>query len=139
MIRFGVVSSEAISNTVYNGANRFRSVNFPTNYIEKLNQKNGFFIKLEQSILESGIKNPILCYATDKGTLCRYGTSRLWVAKKHKLNLPVIIADYIDRWTDLEILETEDDVRSKFVDQPEILELGEPLRIDACPHIHLSD
>lgn len=97
-----------------------------------------FYLKLEKSILKEGFRNPIFCNSYEEGTFCRYGTSRLWLAKKHKLEVPVIIADYVDRWTDLELLANKDDVLDHFRDRPEVLELGkDEMRFDGCPHTHL--
>ena len=99
-----------------------------------------FYQKLEESILREGFRNPIFCNSLEEGTFCRYGTSRLWIAKRHNLEIPAIIADYKDRWNTLEELFSEEEIRSKFNDQPKIIEITEQeMRIDACPHSHLQE
>jgi len=83
-------------------------------HMDELNAQNGFFIKIEESILKDGIINPILVslgwvipnvYDTlpediqkslDKTLIClTKGGSRLWVAQKHNLDVPCIISDYV--------------------------------------------
>jgi hypothetical protein len=109
-----------------------------TTYKEQ-EQKNQFFTKLEKSIEREGIRNPIFCLSIEQGTFCRYGTTRLWVAQKRKLKIPCIIADYVERWTDLEELHTKDDILCKYIDKPELIQINQvDMRIDACPHYHLS-
>ena len=147
-IQFGVVPSGAISNSVivlnpaYGeriGKYGSRPVKPDTAHYKSLQEKNEFYTKLEASILDEGFRNPIFCNSINEGTFCRYGTSRLWIAKKHKLDIPVIICDYINRW-ELEELKTEDEIRSKFKDQPQLLELNdEDMRFDQCPQTHLGE
>ena len=133
------MDSSTISNQVYNGAG-YRDVRPPHSWVDKLNSKNGFYSKLEASILAEGFRNPVFAISDGASTRVRYGTSRLWMAKKHKLDIPVIIADYVHRWDDLEELLTEEDVLSKFKDPPALLEIGDyEMRIDQCPHSHLKN
>ena len=145
-IRFGVLPSGSISDLVIVKNPEYgkpvgkwgsRPVKPEMSWYRKLEQENQFYTRLEQSILEDGFRNPIFCNSIPEGTFCRYGTSRLWFAKKHKLDIPCVIADYTQSWEDLEELKTEDDIRAKFLDQPEII--WEPeFRIDSCPHYHLK-
>jgi len=109
-------------------------------YKKMLEAKNGFYSKLEKSILEEGIRNPIFCMSIEEGTFgCHPGTTRLWIAKKHKLDVPCIIADYVDRWIELDQLKSKQDILSKFLDKPEVIVLGhDEMRIDKCPHHHLK-
>jgi hypothetical protein len=134
-----VVDSSAISNQVFNGSGT-RDVKPPHTWVDKLNQKNGFYNKLEASVLAEGFRNPVFAISDGNSTQVRYGTSRLWMAKKHNLSIPVIIADYGNRWDDLEELFTEEDILSKFTDPPEVLSLTDTeMRIDQCPHSHLEN
>lgn len=144
IIRYGIIPANLISDSVIvknpNYGERIgewgsRPVN-PSAHQKKL--MGDFYIKLEKSILKEGIRNPIFCNSYEEGTFCRYGTSRLWLAKKHQMDVPVIIADYVDRWSDLELLTDEDDVLARFRDKPEIIEIGkDEMRFDGCPHTHL--
>lgn len=148
-IRYGLLDSAAISDDVIVKNPQYgkpigqwgsRPVKPPPDKVNRLNSENGFYARLEASILKEGFRNPIFCNAYDFGTFCRYGTSRLWIAKKHKLEVPVIIADYAGIWDGLERLYTESDILNKFMDAPEILELNDDeMRFDRCPHAHLKD
>ena len=148
-IRFGILPSSVfsgdvlVSNPQYGrkiGEFGSRPVKPPQDKIVRLNDENGFYRKLEESILREGFRNPIFCNAKYGETFCRYGTSRLWVAQKNNLEIPAIIADYEDRWTDLEELFTEDDIRNKYTDQPGLVEIQlDSMRIDSCPHSHLEE
>jgi len=147
-VRFGILPASIISDRVLVGNPGYgkqigkygsRPVAPDRSWKDKLEQQSGFYSKLESSINKEGIRNPIFCNSIREGTFCRYGTSRLWIAKKHSLDVPCIIADYINRFDDLEILENDKDIRSKFIDQPDVIEWEPEFRIDACPHYHLKD
>lgn len=108
-------------------------------HANQLEQETGFYSRLKASMEKDGCINPIHALSIEEGTFCRYGTSRLWTAKGLDIPVKVIITDWVDRWTELEELFTEEDIRAKFVNQPEILELGtDMMRIDKCPHSHLD-
>jgi len=138
-IRYGLVESLLLSDyvIVYNpkygtpiGPYGSRPVEPPT---EKKKRLRDFYESLEASVLMEGFRNPIFCNSIEKGTFCRYGTSRLWIAKKHKLDIPAVIADFDGRWEHLEKLENEEQVLEKFSETPQILEIhDEWMRIDAC-------
>lgn len=116
-----------------------RPVTPDRSWFHKLENENGFYSRLEASILREGIRNPIFCQSIDEGTFCRYGTSRLWIAKRHGMEIACVIADYVGRWNRLEELRGADDIESKFIDAPGVIEiLPETMRIDACPHVHLK-
>jgi len=153
VIRFGVIEPRLISDWVLvtnkhygHGIGGFgsRPVKPPMDWIRKQEDRHQFYSKLEESILKEGIRNPIFCNSISEGTFSRVGTSRLWIAKKHKIHVPVIIADYVDRWTDLEELKTEQDIRAKFQDQPYKIDLTNPTKvghvwIGGLPHHHLDE
>ena len=138
-IRYGVIDSEEISDRVivYNprygepiGPYGSRPVIPPQNKIDRLYP---FYENLEKSVLEEGFRNPIFCNSIEQGTFCKYGTSRLWIAKKHGLSIPAVIADFDGRWRDLEKLSGKDDIKAKFADLPQIIEVHDDwMRIDAC-------
>ena len=105
----------------------------------KKNQEGNFYTKLENSILKEGIRNPIFVQAVNTGSFCRYGTSRLWIGQKHKLKIPAVIADYGNYWSDLEELFNVEQIREKYLDQPEIVTIDQQMmRIDKCEHSHLK-
>ena len=67
------------------------------------------------------------------------GCSRLYFAQKHNLNIPCIIADFADKFKDLEQLYTEEDICSKYKDPPEQFILNERGVFLRYPnHIHLQ-
>ena len=147
-IRYGVVSSSHISNDVIVKNPQYgkpigewgsRPVCPSKSHYRNMEEKNQFYTRLEKSILAEGFRNPIFCNAYEHGTYCRYGTSRLWMAKKHGLDIPMIVADYCNEWLDLETLLPEE-VESKFTDKPAVIEFNdEEMRIDSCPHSHLME
>ena len=153
VIRYGILDPKELSDWVLvtnkhygNGIGGFgsRPVKPPLDWIRKLESRNQFYTRLEESILKEGIRNPIFCNSIAEGTFSRVGTSRLWIAKKHKIPVPCIIADYVDRWTELEELNGEDEIRAKFQDQPHIVDLTSPTKvghvwIGGLPHYHLDE
>ncbi len=109
--------------------------------INEINKESGFYIRLENSILKEGFRNPILvdagsCRLMRKGIknpclpiemqrdhtkilTCNYnGGSRLMIAQKYNLQIPCIISDFIDRFSDFKLLETNEDIISCFTGQP---------------------
>jgi len=138
-ICYGIVESNVISDRVivYNpkygepiGPYGSRPV-VPSKH--KRDRLYPFYENLEKSVLEESFRNPIFCNSIEQGTFCKYGTSRLWVAKKHNLPIPAVIADFDGRWDDLEKLSGEDDIKGKYIDLPQIIEVYDDwMRIDAC-------
>lgn len=146
-IRFGILKASDISDRVLvinpnygNNIGKYgsRSVKPDGKHYRDLEAKEGFYSKLEASLLKEGFRNPIFCNSIKEGTFCRYGTSRLWIAKKQGLDVPCIIADHDGRWSHLELLEKEEDIAEKFKEIPAVIEIGrEEMRIDGCAHSHL--
>ena len=98
-----------------------------------------FFDQLEESILKEGFRNPIFCVVTDEGMFSVYGMSRLWLGKHHKMSMPCIIADYTDT-VDGELLETKEDVASKFKEIPKHIQLeNHYMEIWGCKHSHMGE
>lgn len=109
--------------------------------VDNLNKENGFYNKLEKSILKNGFRNPILvdagsCRLMRKGIqnpflpiemqqdhakilTCNYnGGSRLMIAQKHNLQIPCIISDFVDRFPNFKLLKTKKDIISCYTDPP---------------------
>ena len=112
-------------------------------YIDTLNGKNGFYDKLEESILKEGVRNPILVSAGwcpekkiselppemkedhSKILMCHSsGGSRLWAAQKHNLDVPCIVSDFCNRFPEGKILKTEQDVLACHKDKPRKITIG---------------
>ncbi len=103
--------------------------------IEKHNARNGFYTQLEASILKDGIRNPIIVVSGfhQKGNdldkfpehmrgsnalYCRdSGCSRLWVAQKNNIDIPCLIADANNRFSDQILLNTEEEVLKYYTDE----------------------
>jgi len=153
IVRYGVLPASEISDRVlvdnpgYGspiGRWGSRPVKPDGSWISKQEMKWGFYTRLEESILKEGFRNPIFCNAIPEGLFSRVGTSRLWIAKKHNLEVPCIIADYVNRFPELEELRTEKEIRAKFKDQPNKVELHAETKvghvwISGLPHYHLGE
>lgn len=106
--------------------------------INERNSRDSFFSNLEQSILHEGIRNPIVVnggwisggvfkelpdevqkQGLERLIICfQIGGSRLWVAQKHNIMIPCIIRDFVGRFTQNPLLDTEEKVRELYKDQP---------------------
>jgi len=148
-LRYGIVGANELSTTVVVGNPGYGEPigKYGSRPIQPLNEhywhlenESQFFSKLEASILQEGFKNPILCQSIEEGTFSQYGTSRLWIAQKHNLPIPCLIADTQDRWVHLDELHTEEEVKDKFETPPENLTMTQDdFYFDHCPHVHLND
>lgn len=104
------------------------------------NEQNGFFTKLEESILTEGFRNPINVWVKENGDLASwyYGGSRLMTAKKHNLPIPCIVSDTINKFPDAKILTDAEEVRAMFKDRPKtVIFEEEGLNISGCADSHL--
>jgi len=170
-IYYAVLPSSQITNCVAPGYRHVTGENTPAGiaerlrvqnpYIKNLNQKNQFYIKLEESVLKDGFVNPILIQAgyclliykkylpeehrkdISKALCCdRNGGSRLWVAQKHNLDIPCIISDFSEMFKNkgLEELYTDDDIRGKYgVNPKRIIINGHGVHVGQPVHIHLEN
>lgn len=132
---------------------------------KRLNQKisarnslDNFYEKLEQSILEEGIRNPITVKAgwimeskwkllgitnqNKKDLLfCDWnGGSRLYVAQKLCLpSIPCIILDYVGRFNHLKEITTNEELKTYFPDPPEKIKwMKDDLKIIKLPQVHME-
>ena len=129
------------------------------NYIDTLNKRNGFYNKLEENVLEEGVRNPVLVTAGwcpvskiprlpiemqedfSKILVCHSsGGSRLWVAQKHNLDVPCIVADFINRFPEGKLLKTEQDVLNCHKDEPRKITMGgHGVFITDLPQTHMEN
>ena len=98
--------------------------------------RDGFYKKLEISILKEGFRNPILVvtgwsgdldvvdHNSDKIHCLTIGGSRLWIAQKHGLDIPCIVADYVERFKDAPLIDSVDEVFDYYKDKPELMTFG---------------
>lgn len=126
-------------------------------YIDRLNNKNGFYEKLEKSIIDEGIRNPILVNAGyipsrklfklpvemkndhNKILVCHHlGGSRLWVAQKLDMIVPCLVSDYCDMFSMYPAL-SDDEIMLLFKDKPRAVVRGRlGLVASNLPQIHLG-
>lgn len=118
---------------------RMARVNIIREFEEGMNQICGHYEKLEKSILEHGIRDPLIisCGIPIKkkpyhippevmdiippNRLLLEGTtggSRLWVAQKHNIPVPCIVNDYTRKRHSGRLLRNTDEVLELFGDQP---------------------
>ena len=131
-------------------------------HIAHQNKVNNFFNKIEESVLKEGFRNPILvdcgmcAHILDRGihprlpiemqedhtkilTCNSNGGSRLWVAQNHNLEIPCIISDFVDRFTDFKLLETREDIFSCYRDRPQKIRFNPfGLRLRLLPQTHME-
>jgi len=128
-------------------------------YIDSQNRKNGFYEKLEESILKEGVRNPILVTAgwcpeskihclplemhedSTKILICHSnGGSRLWVCQQHNLDVPCIISDFVGMFSNEKILTTKEEILECYKDKPRSAKLGgHGAQITSLPQIHLEE
>ena len=113
-------------------------------YIEKMNNRNGFFTRLEESILKQGFRNPVLVNSgfvqprkfhslppemkndSKKILFCHSnGGSRLWIAAKHNLEVPCIVSDFIGCFGNEPEIKTEKELLTYYKDDPRGIVFGE--------------
>jgi len=106
-----------------------------------MSQENGFYTKLEQSILKDGFRNPIVATYYMKKMICNYGGSRLWLAQAHNLKIPCIVADYDNAFPDAIVVEPFiDNLRVYFKDQPYRIAINKQgVRVFKANHYHLEN
>jgi len=128
-VKYAVLPSNSIENTMH-----------PSEELIK-EQNNGeqFFIKLEKSVLESGIVNPIGIAAKKDKIYVTYGGSRLMIAQKHNLDVPCIIADFDNVFPEAKTIK-EEEIPSYYKNPPTHFQLrAAKLYIHGCENIHLKE
>lgn len=117
-------------------------------YEEAMNQLCGHYSRLEASMLREGMRNPIIvtCGPPRRRTLDHLppeirnrrpaqimimesltGGSRLWVAQKHDMAIPILVNDWTGRFQGMAQLTTIAQVREHFQDQPRDLQFDRRL------------
>ena len=169
-IYYAILSSGGITNCVTPGyrhvtgdttsAGIAERKNTEIKYVNTLNNKNKFYLKLEESILKHGYINPILVQAgyctkvyrkylpiehqkdITKALCCdRNGGSRLYIAKKHNFDIPCIISDFVGMFTlaEFDELHTEKDIFKKYNVPPKRIIINEHgIHVGQPVHMHLE-
>jgi hypothetical protein len=105
--------------------------------IARRNAEDDFYNKLETSVLENGLVNPLLVYAgnisqkylprlplvmqqnTRSILACIHGASRLYYAKKYSLLTPCVIVDWLEVFPAARKIRSESEFRSLYKTPPE--------------------
>lgn len=145
-VRYGILPSNDIFNFVgpANGSFNLPEKDAQARIARRLKIGKDFYLKLEESIKQEGFRNPILVYAgwmntgrfyrcpthikdqgMEKLLMCvSCGGSRLYIANQLGIDIPCIIIDHIDRFSQFEELTTEDEILAKFKDAPNSIVCG---------------
>lgn len=129
-------------------------------YRKRKDGRNGFYSKLEASVLQEGFRNPLLVvagmvpltfermlppeWADDRTKILaciKLGGSRLWVAQQHGLLVPSIVSDFCGRFADQghPELSTPQEVMATFRDPPRWVTFGpQGIATSQLQHTHLS-
>ena len=145
VVRYAVLPSRSIVNmqspdtkvvAQYDEEGKLIETNSVQARFRRRNSLDGFYTKLEADILENGVENPLLVYAgkvydylekklpedlkedRSKIVACVHGGSRLWFAHKYNLDVPCVIVDWIDKFKDAKLIETEEDFLSLYKSPP---------------------
>ncbi len=136
-------------------------------YVAKFNERNGFYTKLEASMLKEGFRNPILVVAgwypskydpryparmakkgisstpedhTNEIYCLTNGGSRLWLAQKHGMKIPCIVADYVGRFQDETLIVSVDQALCYYKDRPDNIVFGsKSIAVKNLPKSHLEN
>ena len=115
-VRYGIIPATEISRTVYvPGKRQFRPIKPETSVMRVYPE---YYKKFEIDIQENGFRNPPLCWCFNEKTYVIYGTVRMWLAQKFKLDVPVFIVDWSSCWKHLELITDKKQALSKFTDEP---------------------
>ena len=92
--------------------------------------------ELADSIQDRGIVNPVFAWQRFGGLYLRCGTHRVYVAKAAGLMVPVVIADYENKWTKMKEVKTQKAILKCFMCEPKQFEINdEAMTIDGFPSI----
>lgn len=128
-VKYAVLPSNTIENTMCPSEE----------LIKEQNEEEEFFIKLEKSILEGGVVNPIGVAAKKDKIYVTYGGSRLMIAQKHNLDIPCVIADFDNVFPKAKLIK-EEEIPSYYKNPPTHFQLrAAKLYIHGCENIHLTE
>ena len=105
-------------------------------------QRAEWFSRLEQSILRQGFRNPVVLTArqtaVELSLTPRYGGSRIWVAQRHGLAVPAIVADFDGCFPESPEVDPQDLWRL-FPDRPrKIILKPHGINISGCRDSHMD-
>lgn len=138
--------------------NRRKLKKINTYYIDKFNEFNKHYIKVEESILKEGFRNPIIITSglpqrfsasmippeeREKGDSLLIsevlGGSRLRVAQKYNMMIPCIINDFSDNFDTFVELKTEQDILNNITDPHRISFTNSGVLLAPLNFYHLHD
>lgn len=125
--------------------------------ITKRNKVDNFFTKLEESILEKGLLNPIMIYAGSSAKIkvrdlpdymqynpaniliCVHGCSRLYYAQKYNMSVSCIICSWGSKVKKDRMIRSESDLINCYKTPPKFMITATGLRILELNHIHMKE
>ena len=121
-------------------SNKIENVLEPDNIQkQKLEKENQFFSKLENSILQQGIRNPIVVNAFHNKIIPRYGGSRLMIAQKYNMDIPCIVADFDNVFPNAKEINLSQAIEY-FIDKPKYIYMKpNGINCSGCEHVHLGE
>lgn len=168
-IRYGIIPAREIFNLCSPNlvifADQYEDISIKEEigrlYVQKFNEKVGFYEKLEKSILQEGFRNPILVTAgypkwrkkedvdetffklkrKEDLLFCEIlGGSRLFIAQKHNWLIPVIISDFTGKHKNFYRIRTVEELKKCYYTPPEKIEFTS-LGVKTTPpkYIHLEE
>ncbi len=113
-------------------------------HVRNRNKRDGFYDRLEKSILKEGIRNPIVvnsgyihpskwrnlpphitkCGLENFLACLDWGASRLYIAQKYNWAVPCVIVDYSGKFSTEQELKTEKDILAVYRDKPLEVKFG---------------
>lgn len=126
-------------------------------YVDGFNEASKHYERLEASVLDEGFRNPIVVSAgkldrrnpkelppdqrNGEAVVCEYlGGSRLWVAKRHWLDVPCIVNDHANVLPEAEVLAGLGHVTAKFTDKPRAAKWSRHgVYLNNLPYMHLPE
>jgi hypothetical protein len=109
-VRYGMIPSKQIENKLERPE-------------EEIESRFEFYEKLEKSITD-GFRNPISVTAKNGELFCKmHGGSRLYIAQKLNIDIPCLIADFNNIYSDFETINSFEELYSKFKDRFRFMKL----------------
>lgn len=97
----------------------------PPSIPDRFEAKKKYFDKLLKDVAENGLRNPLICSGRPDGTvLVEVGYSRIWAAQEAGIKkVKCFVNDSAKYFSNLELIETLEQAREKFVDQPALIKI----------------
>lgn len=109
----------------------------------EMTERHEWFVKLEASIKQYGIRNPVILTAKlidgEQSITPRYGGCRVMYAQKYNILVPSIIADFDNIFPNSKIIQSWE-IEKYFKDKPKkIIPKENGINASGCPDIHMME